>query len=133
MSSDNSKSGQRWRRFNQVSPYIMGGIIFIVLPFFLPMYVQSIMTKVVIFAIFAMSLNIVMGYTGLLSLGHAAFFGVGGYTVAVLIVKLGINSFWLIAPIGIVVTAIFAAILGFIALRVSGIYFLLVTFALAML
>ncbi len=91
------------------------------------------MSKVIIFAVFAMSLDIVMGYTGLLSLGHAAFFGVGGYTTAILMKKFDIMSFWIIAPSSILVAAIFAALLGLIALRVSGIYFLLVTFALSML
>ncbi|MCK4828198.1 branched-chain amino acid ABC transporter permease, partial [bacterium] len=95
--------------------------------------VQSIMTKVLIFAIFAMSLDIIMGYTGLLSLGHAAFFGVGGYTVAILISKYNISSFWITAPAGVLVSVLFAAVFGVIALRVSGIYFLLVTFALSML
>jgi len=91
------------------------------------------MTKVLIFALFAMSLDIIMGYTGLLSLGHAAYFGVGGYTVGILITKGGIDSFWIIAPCAILIAAITAAILGIIALRASGIYFLLVTFALSML
>jgi len=118
---------------NRLGPYAIGGIIFVFIPFFLPMYVKSIMTKVLIFAVFAMSLDIIMGYTGLLSLGHAAFFGVGGYTVAILIKRLDISSFWVVAPVSIVMAAICAAILGIIALRVSGIYFLLVTFALSML
>jgi branched-chain amino acid transport system permease protein len=74
-----------------------------------------------------------MGYTGLLSLGHAAFFGVGGYTAAILIRKFDIVSFWIVAPSSILMASIFAALLGLIALRVSGIYFLLVTFALSML
>jgi branched-chain amino acid transport system permease protein len=74
-----------------------------------------------------------MGYTGLLSLGHAAFFGVGGYMAAILIKNFEITNFWIVAPIGIVVAALFAAVLGLIALRVTGVYFLLVTFALSML
>jgi branched-chain amino acid transport system permease protein len=74
-----------------------------------------------------------MGYTGLISLGHSAFFGVGGYTVAILVVKFGINSFWITAPAAILMAAVVAVLAGFIALRVSGIYFLLVTFALSML
>jgi len=85
------------------------------------------------FAIFAMSLDIIIGYTGLLSLGHAAYFGVGGYTVGILITKGGIESFWIILPCAILIAAFTAAILGIIALRASGIYFLLVTFALSML
>ena len=122
------------RRFLiQSVPYVLGCALFTVLPPFLPLYVQSVMSKVLIFAVFAMSLDIIMGYTGLLSLGHAAFFGVGGYTTAILMKKFDILSFWIVAPSSILMAAIFAALLGLIALRVSGIYFLLVTFALSML
>jgi branched-chain amino acid transport system permease protein len=115
------------------APYIAFGIIFVIIPLLIPAYFHSLLTKVLIFAIFAMSLDIIMGYTGLPSLGHAAFFGVGGYTVSILLVMHGIENFWLIALIGILMAALAAAILGIIALRASGIYFLLVTFALGML
>ena len=88
------------------------------------------MTKILIFAIFAMSLNLIWGYTGLISLGHAAYFGVGAYASAILIMRYGIESFWLSAPSGILTAGLLAAFFGVIALRVSGIYFLLVTLAL---
>jgi branched-chain amino acid transport system permease protein len=91
------------------------------------------LTKIFIFAIFAMSLDLIWGYTGLFSLGHAAFFGVGGYTSGILILRYGVESFWLTAPLGILMAAIFAAIFGIVALRVSGLYFLMVTFALGQL
>jgi branched-chain amino acid transport system permease protein len=115
------------------SPYIIAGIIFIILPPLFPPYIHSLLTKILIFAIFAMSLDIIMGYIGLPSLGHAAFFGVAGYTVSILLVIHGIENFWLIALLGILMAALAAAVLGIIALRVSGIYFLLVTFAIGML
>ena len=115
------------------APYIAAGLVFILLPLFIPTYLNSLITKILIFAIFAMSLDIIMGYTGLPSLGHAAFFGVAGYTVSILLVLHGVKDFWLIALLGILMAVIAAAILGLIALRVSGIYFLLVTFALGML
>ena len=122
-----------WGQIIRFAPYIAGGIIFIILPPFLPTCIQSTLTKVIIFAIFAMSLDIIMGYTGLPSLGHAAFFGVAGYTVSILLVVHGIENFWLIALLGILMATLAAAIFGIIALRVSGIYFVLVTFALGML
>ena len=131
--SEQKTLSPRRRLLIQPAPYLLGCVIFAVLPSFLPVYVQSVLTKVLIFAVFAMSLDIVMGYTGLLSLGHAAFFGVGGYTAAILMKKFDILSFWIVAPCSILMAAIFAALLGLIALRVSGIYFLLVTFALSML
>ena len=135
MSTTTLKYGKRSFQGQLVrfGPYIIGGIILILLPLLIPSYLNSLMTQILIFAIFAMSLDIIMGYTGLASLGHAAFFGVGGYTVSILLVLHGINNFWLLAAIGIIVTILAAAVLGAVALRVSGIYFLLVTFALGML
>lgn len=111
-------------------PYFASGIILVFLPFLLPPYYQTLMTRVLIFSIFAISLDVIYGYTGLFSLGHAAFFGVGGYTVGILMVRYGIDSFWIGAPLAILMASFVAAIFGIIALRVSGIYFLLVTFAL---
>jgi len=114
-------------------PFIVIGVIFIVLPFIAPPYLQSMLTKVLIYALFAMSLNLIWGYTGLMSLGHAAYFGVGSYITSILIIRYGMDSFWLIILCAIVATAILASIFGIIALRVSGLYFLLVTLALGQL
>ena len=96
---------------------------------FLSSYYLGMLTKVLIYAIFAISLDLMMGYGGLTSMGHAAFLGVGGYTVGILAVKLDIGRFWLLLPAGLVAAAIVAAIIGYISLRVSGTYFLLVTIA----
>lgn len=119
-------------RLNYV-PFIVVGLILVALPSFLPSYLQGIISKVLIFAIFAISLNLLNGYTGLFSLGHAAYFGAAAYTSGVLIVKLGIENFWIVAPTGILMATFIASIFGFIALRVSGIYFLFVTLALGQL
>ncbi len=99
----------------------------------LPPYLQSMITKIVIFAVFALSLNLLWGYTGLISLGHATYFGIGAYTSTILIVRLGIDNFWLTALASVFVAGIVAVIFGVIALRVSGLYFLLVTLALGQL
>ncbi len=114
-------------------PYIAGGAILLVLPPFLPAYVQSLMTKTLIFAIFAMSLNLLIGYTGLFSLGHAAYFGTGGYAIGVLALRYDIDSLWIGAPLAILIAGLVAAVLGIIALQLSGVYFLLITFALGQL
>ena len=114
-------------------PYIGAALLLIVLPPFFGTYIQSLLTKFLIYAIFAMSLDIVFGYTGLISFGHAAFYGAGGYVAAILLVKLGIASFWVAAPLALVVPAFVAAILGLIALRASAMYFFLLTFALGQL
>jgi len=120
-------------RLVRLSPFIVGGAVLVLLPVFLPAYVQTIWTKFLIFAIFATSFDLIYGHAGLLSLGHAAFFGVGGYVVGVLLLHYEISSFWICAPLGIVAASAIAAAFGFISLRVSGMYFLLVTFALAQL
>jgi len=118
----------RW--ISRGAPYILGTLVLLVTPLFLDTYGQGLMTRFLIFALFAMSFNIVFGYAGLMSLGHAAFFGAGGYTVALLKLHYDVNLFWISAPLGILVATLVAAIFGIIALRASGIYFLLVTFAL---
>ena len=113
--------------------YALIGVVLILLPPFVSPYLKSMLTKFLIFGIFALSLNLLFGYAGLFSLGHAAFFGVGAYTAAILMVKCGIGNFWLLMIAGLLAATICAAIFGIIALRVSGIYFLLVTFAIGQL
>lgn len=91
-------------------------------------YVMGLAAEVVVFAIFAMSLNLLIGYTGLLSFGHAAFFGLGAYAVVTLGVHLGVNG-WVGMLAGIAVSAVAAVIIGFFCIRVSGIPFLMLTMA----
>jgi branched-chain amino acid transport system permease protein len=107
--------------------------LFAVLPLFLPSYLQGLLTKTLIFALFALSLNMLMGNTGLFSLGHAAYFGVAGYTASILLNKLDVHSAWIVAPVSILAAAVTAALFGTVALRVSGVYFLAITLALGQL
>jgi len=86
-----------------------------------------------IYILFAMSLNILFGYTGLFPLGHAAFLGFGGYCAGILVIVLGIRSFWVVAPISILLTAFVAAIFGMIALQTKGLLFSFITMALGQL
>jgi branched-chain amino acid transport system permease protein len=118
---------------SKIVPFIVVGVIFVIVPLIVPSFFQTLLTRVLIYALFAMSLNLIWGYTGLISLGHAAYFGIGSYVTSVLIVRYSIDSFWLIIIFAIIVTAIMAAFFGIIALRVSGLYFLLVTLALGQL
>lgn len=96
----------------------------------LPLFAQGLMVQVYIFAVFALSYDILMGHTGILSFGHALFFGTGAYTLGIL-VKYGHWS--LPAAIGavIVITAIQSLIIGILSLRVRGVYFAMVTLAFA--
>ncbi len=123
---NNRNTGKR----SVVAGLTLLSILLISLPPFMGPYGESMITQILIFSIFAMGLNIVVGYTGLFSMGHAAFFGVAGYTAGIMMVNYGIVNFWIIAPISIVLATLFAALFGIIALRVSGLYFLFVTLAL---
>lgn len=125
---------QSWQwQLVRFAPHIAIGIVVILLPPFLPLYIQSLMTKTLIFAILAMAFDLAIGYTGLLTLGHAAYFGVGGYTIGLLMLHYDITSLWISAPIAILMATLVAAIFGLIALRVTGFYFIFVTFALGQL
>ena len=120
-----------------VLPIAVVAIIVLLLPLFIPSFVSSLVTKMMIFGLFGMSLNLIWGYANIPSFGHAAFFGTGAYTAAVLVTKVGLSSFWLSLLLAIIVTAAVAAILGVPAFRVFGvgagaanpIYFLLATIA----
>ncbi len=92
-----------------------------------PYYIHLIGT-IMIYAILLFGLDIVVGYTGQVSLGHAGLFGVGSYTAGVLFLKLG-APLWLIIPASIGVTAGFGALLALPALRVTGPYLAMVTLA----
>jgi branched-chain amino acid transport system permease protein len=101
-----------------------------------PLYFLSLVIEVLIFAIFAMSLDLLLGYTGLASFGHAAFLGLGGYIVAYISSRsdlaLNLTSNLLVTlPAVILGTALIALVVGFFALRTSGLYFLMVTLALS--
>lgn len=90
----------------------------------------SVASRLMIFAIAATSLNLVVGFGGMVSLGHAAFFGTGAYTVGILM-QYGIASAWLSWPAAIAVSALLAAIIGVISLRTRGMYFIMITLAFA--
>lgn len=92
-----------------------------------PYYVHLAET-ILIYAILLFGLDIVVGYTGQVSLGHAGLFGIGSYTTGVLVFKLGV-PFLIAAPASIAVTALFGAILALPALRVTGPYLAMVTLA----
>jgi branched-chain amino acid transport system ATP-binding protein len=95
-------------------------------------FYTHLLVLMVIFAIFAMSLDILMGYGGLPSLGHAAFFGLAAYGVGIAMVKLAL-PWWQAVLVGLIASASFGAVFGLIALRTRGLYFLLITLALGQL
>jgi branched-chain amino acid transport system permease protein len=96
-------------------------------------FIILLATRVLAFAILVMSLDILLGYTGLASMGQAAYLGVGAYLTAILATKFQIGlgwDFWLVAVLGILIGAALAALFGLLAIRASGVYFLMITLAL---
>lgn len=96
-------------------------------------FVVLLTTRALVFAILAMSVDILLGYTGLSSLGQAAYFGVGAYAAAILATKFHFGlgwDFWLLILLGMAFGAVLAAFFGLFAIRATGTYFLMITLAL---
>ena len=87
-------------------------------------------TRVLILAIGAVSLNLIMGYGGMVSFGHAAYLGIGGYAVGIL-AKEGISSGFVQWPVAIAASALYALVVGALSLRTRGVYFIMITLAFA--
>lgn len=104
-------------------------LVLALLPSFVPSYYLELVTKMLIFALFAMSLDLVLGYAGMACLGHAAFFGVASYVTALLIMRAEINP-WVAFAAGIAAAGLVGALFGLLALRTRGSYFLMITLAL---
>ncbi|MSO83105.1 MAG: branched-chain amino acid ABC transporter permease [Acidobacteria bacterium] len=107
------------------------GLVFSFGPLMFSSYWVGLLTQMVILAILAMSLDMLLGYTGLPSLGHAAFFGVAAYAVAVLATRYG-AGFWVCVAGGILIGTLLSAALGLIVSHVRDVYFLMITLALGM-
>ena len=110
---------------------IVLGVLLVIGPPFLSSYWVGLLTEMAILAILAMSLDILLGYTGLPSLGHAAFFGVAAYAVAVLSVTYHFG-FWTCVLGGILVGTLLSAAVGLIVSHVRDVYFLMITLAIGM-
>jgi len=94
-------------------------------------FYTQLITKIMIMAIFAMSLDLLVGYTGLVSFGHAAFFGLAGYALALMVPKYEAASLWWTLPAAMAACAAFALVTGALVLRTRGIFFIMVTLAFA--
>ncbi|ATE61422.1 branched-chain amino acid ABC transporter permease [Thauera sinica] len=93
-------------------------------------YVEMI-AKMLVMAIFAMSLDLLVGFTGLVSFGHAAYFGIAAYAAALLSPKYEAANLWLLFPAAVGLSALAALVIGLFVLRTKGIYFIMVTLAFA--
>ncbi|GAB2455695.1 branched-chain amino acid ABC transporter permease [Comamonas humi] len=90
----------------------------------------GVASRILIFALAAASLNFILGFGGMVSLGHAAFVGLGAYTVGVLMQQ-GLASAWLAWPAAMLTGAAFALLVGLVSLRTQGVYFIMITLAFA--
>ena len=94
-------------------------------------FYTELIAKTLVMAIFAMSLDLLVGFTGLVSFGHAAYFGVAAYAVALLSPKYEAASLWYVLPASVGLAALAALVVGIFVLRTKGIYFIMVTLAFA--
>jgi branched-chain amino acid transport system permease protein len=93
-------------------------------------FVLTMFTRIVIMALAAASLNLIMGYGGMMSFGHAAYLGIGGYAVGILAQE-GIGSGFIQFPVALAASAVFALVIGALSLRTRGVYFIMITLAFA--
>jgi branched-chain amino acid transport system permease protein len=102
-----------------------------VMPMIVGAFYLQLLTKIMILAIFAMSLDLLVGFTGLVSLGHAAYFGVAAYVLVALSPSSEPANLWLTLPVAIAASSLAALVIGSLVLRTSGVYFILATLAFA--
>lgn len=116
----------------QLLVLVVGTVLLALLPLGLPASLQAVAVRTLIFAIIAVAWNIMSGYGGMFSFGHAAFFGLGAYTDAYLLVEHGISP-WISMVVGALIAAVFGVLTAFLSLRykLAGAYFALATFAFA--
>jgi branched-chain amino acid transport system permease protein len=93
-------------------------------------FVLTLFTRIVILGLAAVSLNLILGYGGMMSFGHAAYLGIGGYAVGILAHE-GIYSGFVQWPVALATSALFAAVIGALSLRTRGVYFIMITLAFA--
>jgi branched-chain amino acid transport system permease protein len=120
--------------FTATNMSVLGLVLLLVFPLSAPAlnldFYVSFVRRVLIFALAATSLNFILGYGGMVALGHAAFFGAGAYVVAMLSVQ-GVPQALIAWPIAMLVAGALALVIGLISLRTRGVYFIMITLAFA--
>ncbi len=100
-------------------------------PFASDEFYLELFTHFMVLGIFAMSLDLLIGYTGLVSFGHAAFFGLAGYLLAIITPESEAMSLWVSLPVCLAGVALAALVIGWFSVRTSGVYFIMITLAFA--
>jgi branched-chain amino acid transport system permease protein len=112
-------------------PLLMLLVLAAAFPWFGEKYYVDLVMKVMILSVFALSLELLVGQTGLVSFGHAAFFGIAAYVAALLSPQTGPASVWILLPAALAASGLYALAVGALSLRTRGIYFIMVTLAFA--
>jgi branched-chain amino acid transport system permease protein len=108
---------------------VLATLLFLtIFPFLMPY--EALAVNILIFGLYAVGFNLLFGYTGMLSFGHAAFLGVGGYATGIVMVHAG-WPWWAAIVVGVAASCVAGLIIGYLAIRTRGIYFSMVTLALA--
>ena len=111
-------------RWTEWLPWVAAGVFFFVLPEYL-----SLGARILIFILFALSLDLILGYAGIVTLGHSAFFGLGAYTAGVMSTKLGINDSFLQLGAAAAMAALLGVVTGMVILRTRALTLLMLTLA----
>lgn len=101
----------------------------IAIPWMIPSFYADLVARVMLFGIFAMSLALLVGFTGLVSLGHAAYFGTAAYVIILLAPKTEAANLWFVLPAAIIIAAMAALVVGYFVVRTRGVYFIMATLA----
>ncbi len=117
---------QKGKSFGFILIFALILLVLIALPFSVDLFYQTFLTELFVWILFAISFDLIFGYTGLLSFGQALFFGLGSYTVTILIRKFGLNT-ELSLLLSIVIPILFAWFVGYFSVRLTGIHFVIIT------
>jgi branched-chain amino acid transport system permease protein len=109
----------------------LGALGLALVPVFGTQFTVQLFSKIMIMAIFAISLDLLVGYTGLVSLGHSAYFGLAGYLVALISPQYQAANLLTTLPLSMLASGLLALLIGLLVLRTSGVYFIMVTLAFA--
>jgi branched-chain amino acid transport system permease protein len=112
-------------------PLTIGLLALALFPAVAGAFYLQLVAKIMIMAIFALSLDLLVGFTGLVSFGHAAFYGVGAYALYLLSPEYAASSLYLSLPLAMLAAAVAALMIGLLVVRLSGVYFIMVTLAFA--
>ncbi len=119
------------KSFGFILIFILILLVLILLPFFVNLFYQTFLTELFVWILFAISFDLIFGYTGLLSFGQALFFGLGGYSVSIAIMRFGLNS-GIGLLLSVIVPILFACFVGYFSVKLSGIHFVIITIIFAL-